>query len=171
MAYIDFFPTERFTNEYSNPDSEIDDIMSGLKNGPWAPFSGDTVMFNFSDTVPTSTKLESVDLTARVGEAEEYLQDNHDGYSVASCCVVLDYWYPDGQSAKGIVNRVCGNRKDGQKTTIVDFKAVVDERDFGNISDRQAQIRYVAHEAAHVFCGRHKHGNMKTPLFSNNRSL
>jgi hypothetical protein len=62
MAYIDFFPTERFTNQYSNVDSKIDDIIDDLESGPWAPFSGDSVMFNYSDTVPDSDTVDSEDM-------------------------------------------------------------------------------------------------------------
>jgi hypothetical protein len=105
----------------------------------------------------------------RVDEADSYLQNNYDGYNLASACVVLDYWYPDSQDYVGIAQKICGNREDGNKTTIIDFKAAAEENDFDNLSASQAQIRTVAHETAHLFCGRHHHGKINTNFFGSDK--
>ncbi|WP_164471646.1 hypothetical protein [Halosimplex salinum] len=95
----------------------------------------------------------------------------HGGYNLASACIVLDYWYPDPdqQESKGIVQKICGNREEGNKTAIIDFKAAADENDFKNLSDSEAQIRTTAHETAHVFCGRHHHGKINTKFFGDDK--
>ncbi|WP_164471579.1 hypothetical protein [Halosimplex salinum] len=84
MAYIDFFPTERFVNEYSNIENKIDNIIDDLESGPWAPFSGDTIMFNYSDVVPDSDSVDSVNMPTRADQADTYLNNNHGGSSVFS---------------------------------------------------------------------------------------